>query len=182
MRASFDSEADTYMAGQTFCVRPSMLSLFLARGYSQPYPLLLGVPPDVVADTPSILATPGLLPENLTIFIAVPGAETPVNDIIQLGKWGGASQICEKVGKTLAFPSVEANIFNFLKEMREIYPQELTIDGGNECACKMKYFKGGLVTVKVPDDDLEVVDEVVEKAPPGTAFAFIVASDDLFTL
>jgi hypothetical protein len=34
---------------------------------------------------------PGLLPENLTVFIAVPSNDSPLNDVQQLGKWGGAS-------------------------------------------------------------------------------------------
>jgi hypothetical protein len=156
--------------------------LLLTLASSERYPLLLGVPDNVTADTPAGLAVPGLLPENLTIFIAVPSDNTPVNDLIQLSKWAGASQICAKLGKTLAYPFVDSNIFNFLKAMREIYSQELTIDAANECACKLRYYKGGLVTVRVPDEELEVVDEAVKKVPEGTAFAFIPAIGDLFPL
>jgi hypothetical protein len=159
-----------------------MLALFLALASSERYPLLLGVPEGVIADTPSSLAVLGLLPENLTVFIAVPGNDTPVGDLAQLAKWGGASQICAKVGKTLAFPAVDSNIFNFLTAMREIYPTGLTVDAAHECACKLRYFKGGLAIVRVPEDELEVVDEVVRKVPPGTAFAFIPAIGDLFPL
>jgi hypothetical protein len=159
-----------------------MLALFFTWAYSQLYPLLLGVGPDVIADTPSSLAAPGVLPDNMTVFIAIPTDEMPLNDIAQLSKWGGASEICAKVGKVLAFPAVDSNTFHFLKVIRERYSEELKIDAANECACKIRYFKGGLITVRVSDEDIEAVDEVVAKLPPGTAIAFTVGIPDLLEL
>jgi hypothetical protein len=144
------------------------------------YPLILGVPPDSTVTTPSSLGIPGALPDNLCIFIAEPSAENPIRDLQELSTWADASAVCQKVGRVLSFPSVESNIFNFLTTMQEMYSKEMTVDAARECACKLQYYTGGLVTVRVPDDEKISVEEVVAKLPNDTAIAFIAANEDLF--
>jgi hypothetical protein len=56
----------------------------------------------------------------------------------------------------------------------------MSLDASRECACKLQYYTGGLVTVRVPDEEKVSVEEVVAKLPSGTAIAFIAVNGDLF--
>jgi hypothetical protein len=123
----------------------TMLSFLGICCSSAIYPLLLGVPRDVSAPAPESLALPGILPENLTIFIAVGTPDSPIATLQQLSAWSWAAEVCERVGKTLAFPRADSQTFNFLPAIRALYPSELAIDTQIECLCKVRHFRGGLM-------------------------------------
>jgi hypothetical protein len=142
------------------------------------YPLLLGVPKDTFAPTPESLGIPGTLPANLTIFIAV--TEPPLASLQQLSNWARAAEICESVGKALAFPALDSRAFNFLDEMRALYSAELKINTAAECICKVRHFRGGLITVRVPEAEIEAVRTLTHGLPQSMPYAFIGSTAELF--
>jgi hypothetical protein len=155
--------------------------LFLATlCASEVYPLLLGVSKETTAATPSSLAIAGTLPPNLCLFIVDQVEIAPFRTIQELSNWASAATVCEGVGKALTFPVVESNVFNFLDAVRNLYPPEMKIDTSDECPCAIKKYSGGLVIVRVPDNDQAVVGEVVQALPWNTAIAFISSTDNLF--
>jgi hypothetical protein len=157
-----------------------MLSFLAFSCSSTLYPLLLDVPKDVSAPTPESLGVLGTLPENLTVFIITPWAEPPITELAQLSTWANSVQVSGRGGKIVTFSSVDSNKSNFLAAVRAIYPRELTIDVARECLCKIREFKGGLITFRVHDDARQKARGLVEGLPQTMAYAFIGERRDLF--
>ena len=144
--------------------------------------MIVGVSQDTFAPSATVLGVPGILPENLCIIIIQQFEEPQIRSIRDLNIWGNMlpTRVANTVGKSIEFPSIDSNIFNFVDKMKEMYPTQMIIDTENECACKIRQFHGGLVLVKVLDSDSRVVDEVVDGLPEGTAIAFIASTPTLF--
>jgi hypothetical protein len=152
-----------------------MLPLILAVSGSSSYPLLLGVPSSVSAPTAESLGIPGTLPENLTVFIAVPTPDAPLTDLRSLSAWGNASTVCARAETTLAFPAVDSS-FNFVDTVRGLYPAQMSIDTATECTCKVRHFRGGLLTIRVIEEEISAVRVVTQGLPAAMPYAFVVDS------
>jgi hypothetical protein len=153
---------------------------FICFASSEAYPLLLGVSTETTATTAASLGTRGTLPANLCLIIVDQVELPPFTALDELSNWANAGQVCQSIGKVLTFPAIESSTFNFLDAVRNIYPPEMKIDTGDECACAIKRYAGGLVVVRIPDNESKTVSEIVKYLPKGTAIAFLSATDNLF--
>ena len=144
------------------------------------YPLLVSIPKGHRIETPSGLSVPGTLPDNLIIFIVDQFKFNQIKTIQQLKKWGNCYRFLDENGRISQFPSVDSNIYNFLDQMRELYPKKMNIDASSECLCKMDLYTGGLVTIHVIDADSHVIPEILKKVHEETALAFIASTEELF--
>lgn len=144
------------------------------------YPLIIGVPSEVIVSTPSSLFNQGNLPENFCVIIIEKRAFQQISTFRQLLQWGDSLDICSNFGKVKEFPTVESNIVNFLDKIKGSYNEMMTIDTRKHCPCKIRDFKGGLVVVRIPDNEPETLDEIIPYLPQGTGIAFIASTPTLF--
>jgi hypothetical protein len=158
-----------------------MLAYFLVcSAASEVYPLLLGVPKQSTATTVESLAVRGTLPANLAVIIVDHPDLKALRTLADLSNWASAAQVCESFGKVLTFPAVDAPTFDFLDIVRRLYPSEMKIDAGQQCTCALKRYAGGLLVVRIPENDVRVVSEVVQHLPKDSGIAFISATQTLF--
>jgi hypothetical protein len=140
----------------------------------------MGVPAESDITAVSSLTVPGTLPTNLCIFIRHPDGDGGAADLAGLEVWGGASEVCRAVGKTIGFPTIDSDIFNFLAQMRQIYPPEISLDVARTCLCKLKTYRSGLLVIRIPASKSSFVRKVADRLPQGTAIAVISVVGDLF--
>ena len=146
------------------------------------YPLIIGVPAGTAVPRAEVLGVSGVLPENLCIFIVDQYEEPQIRNIHELSMWGNsASKACENVGKMLQFPAVESAEFNFVERMMAMYDKKMFINSADECACKIRHYRGGLVIVRVLDSEPHVVEEIRASLLSSNAIAFVAATPTLFT-
>lgn len=157
-----------------------MFFFFIVQIFSEVYPLIISIPKGQRIETPSSLSIPGTLPDNLIIFVIDQFKYDQISTAQQLKKWGNSYKYCDENGRTTTFPKVDSNIYNFVDQMRDLYSQKMNIDSSNECLCKMDQYQGGLVIVHVTDEEPEIVPQILEKAPSGTAIAFVASTEELF--
>lgn len=148
--------------------------------FSIKYPLLLGIPPDSKIRNLQSFDSKENYPSNLCIFIIDQKEQPQIESIRDLKQWGNSLRVCQNVGSYLPFPSVDSTQFDFVTKMREIYDAVMDIDSKNECVCKLRYYHGGLVVIRVADNEDIAVQEALEKLPEKTTLAFVAASGDLF--
>jgi hypothetical protein len=140
----------------------------------------MGVPSESEITALSSLTVPGALPANLCIFICHSAADSPAVDLAALRAWGGALEVCRAVGRVIGFPTIDSSSFNFLAQMRQIYPPEISIDAARTCLCRLKTYRTGLLIIRIPDSKPSFVKAVAGRLPPGTAIAVISVTGDLF--
>ncbi|KAH0794709.1 hypothetical protein GPJ56_001461 [Histomonas meleagridis] len=141
----------------------------------------MGMPKETIVSTPSYLDVSENLPKNLCIFIIDKFEYPQITSISQLFNWGDALFICQKFGKVVQFPAVDTNIFDIVSKMKAQYsPNIMNIDTGNQCPCKIQSFKGGLVIVRIPDNEPNTLDEILPYLPEETGVAFIASTDTHF--
>ena len=141
----------------------------------------MGMPKETIISTPSYLDIPDNLPKNLCIFIIDQFEYPQITSISQLFRWGNALSVCERFGKIVQFPAVDTNIFDIVSKMKAQYsPNVMTIDTGNQCPCKIENFKGGLVIVRIPDNEPNTLDEILPYLPDETGVAFIASTETQF--
>lgn len=152
-----------------------MLFLWCILCAGEEYPLILGVPANTFVPNVAALTSPGILPENMCIFIIESYEEPEIGTINDLRKWGNAEDVCNTVGKVLIYPAVERDVLDFVPVVESLYEKVMPIDSAHECLCKMKNYKGGLLIVTVLDSEPNVVKTVLESLPSGSAVAFVPA-------
>lgn len=157
-----------------------MIFLFALFCAPEKYPLILGVPKTTFAPKPEVLGASGVLPENLCIFIIDQFEEPQIRSLHELRTWGNAAAACERVGKSIEFPEVESESFDFVARMKELYEKQMFINSADECPCKIRQYRGGLVIVRVLDNEPNVVEEVRASLLSSNAIAFVASTQNLF--
>ena len=64
--------------------------------------------------------------------------------------------------------------------MRQLYPNSMIIDSGNECLCRADDYKGGLLIVRVIDEETHVIEEILSRIHKDITISFIASTKDLF--
>lgn len=157
-----------------------MLPFLLLLGSAEKYPLILGVDSETFIPNPSVLGVQGILPESVCLFVIDQFEEAQISNIRDLSNWANAREVCNGVGKAVQFPVVDSNIFNVMSTLKELYPNPMMINAANECPCKINHFRSGLVIVRVPDNEIGTVSEVVSKLEPNVAIIFVASTPTLF--
>ena len=141
----------------------------------------MGMPKETIVSTPSYLDVPENLPKNLCIFIIDQFEYPQITSISQLYRWGDALSICERFGKVVQFKAVDPNIFDIISKMKTQYsPNVMEIDTANQCSCKIMDFQGGLVIVRIPDNESNTLNEILPYLPEETGVAFIASTETNF--
>ncbi|KAK8866808.1 hypothetical protein M9Y10_009776 [Tritrichomonas musculus] len=144
------------------------------------YPLIIGVPSDSKLKNIASFDVKENLPSNLCIFIIDQVEQPQITTIRQLMQWGNSARVCQNVGNYLQFSSLDSSKIDFVSKMRHDYEAVMDIDSKNECVCKLRYYHGGLVVIRVGDNEDIAITEALEKLPEKTSLAFVAANGELF--
>jgi len=144
------------------------------------YPLLVGVPKGTSISTPSALTIPGNLGDNHVVFIIDRFKFPQISSIREITNWASAIKHCEAIGSALVYPKVESNIYNFLDQVRALYPTKMEIDSANECTCRADHYDGGLLVVRVVDNEPHVVEEILSRIRCSYSVSFMASTNELF--
>lgn len=139
------------------------------------YPLVAGVPEGTFVPSAVALGQPGVLPENVCVFVIEQFEEPEIASLEDLLRWGNAEEVCGRFGKVVAYPCVERATLDFVRAVEDAYERVMFLDSAHECLCRMRNYEGGLVVVKVLDNEPGVVSRVIESLPSGSAVAFVPA-------
>ncbi|OHT05200.1 hypothetical protein TRFO_27137 [Tritrichomonas foetus] len=156
-----------------------MFSLFLSLSLSINYPLVFGSTNNNIKNLAS-LENEENLPDDLCIFIIEKFEQPQIRSFRQLAQWADAKKHCQNVGYFTQIPIIESTKFDFVERMKKHYKDFLYIDARSECVCKLRYYSGGLVIIRVNDNDGESVTEVIDHIGTKNPLAFVAAYGDLF--
>lgn len=158
-----------------------LLFVFGLLSSSINYPLIVGVPIDSKIKNIASFDNKENLPQNLCIFVIDQVEQPQITKIRELMQWGGSSRVCQNVGNYLQFSSLDSTKIDFISKMRHSYDAVMDIDSKSECVCKLRYYHGGLVVIRVADNEEIAVSEALEKLPEKTSIAFTAANGNLFS-
>ena len=145
------------------------------------YPLIVGVPNDSKIKNIASFDVKENLPQNLCIFVIDQVEQPQITTVRELMQWGNSANVCRNVGNYLQFSSLDSSKINFVSKMRHDYDAVMDIDSKNECVCKLRYYHGGLVVIRVADNEEIAIQEALEKLPEKTSLAFVAANGELFS-
>ena len=145
------------------------------------YPLIVGVPIDSKIKNIASFDVKDNLPQNLCIFVIDQVEQPQISTVRELKQWGDSARVCQNVGNYLQFSSLDSSKIDFVSKMRHNYDAVMDIDSKNECVCKLRYYHGGLVVIRVADNEEIAIQEALEKLPEKTSLAFVAANGELFS-
>ena len=111
-----------------------MLLAWCVACASECYPLVAGVPEGTFVPSAVALGQPGVLPENVCVFV-IEQFEEPEISLESLLRWGHAEEVCGRFGKVVAYPCVERATLDFVRAVEDVYERVMFLDSAHECLC-----------------------------------------------
>ena len=156
-----------------------MFALLACFSLSTKYPLLIGTPNGEIKDIAS-LEDGTNYPNDFCIFIIQQNELPPIKDFRKLMQWGNSKLRCQETGYFIPFPGIESETFNIVEKFQQHYKHALHVDTRSECPCKLRYYEGGLVIVRIADNEESIVQEVLQDLPSKISIAFVAQNGNLF--